>query len=854
MSQSVRQSSFARGEIDPAFRGRSDIPGYAESLSRCRDFIVVPTGALVNRPGTQYIGPTKTQSDAGARLVPFLYTSAAGVNEPSILEFGDLYVRVWTLGSYVGEVVSPFAKADLVNLQWAQAGDVLTLCCRKSDGSGAYQPRELRRVSASSWVFSTINFTGQTNFCGTPTFDSAGAAYNAATTYKRGDYVTVAVVGPPTHTLKFISLCDNNIGNAPASSASQWAAAVDANHPAKNWQWKIVQVFRDKYGALRRTWGGSPATGASAGGEPVYADRPITLTWAGESVVTFSYSIIGYEVHKGLNGVFGYIGETDASTRTFTDDGIAPDFSRPPPAGTDPWKVANGFASFAVDYPEMVCFFEQRRMFARTKARPQLVCASKSGDIDSFDTSPVSAADDALEFTVAGLTRDEARALVPMRTLVLLCQSSEQDVSGRGAPLAPDNVQVRAGGHHGSTLIRPVVADGRVIHALERGAGVRDLIYDQNSEAFGSDNLSRFASHLFDGGVPIVEMAFQEHPYSVVWMALGDGDSDDAGKLLGMTYAPDLKAVAWHRHDIGGLVESLAVVPEGVDDVLYVLVKRTINGATARYLERFGSRRQSTSPTAAPVVFLDSWLTYTPTPAGNMTATGASYAAGDVVTLEATDPTMFGLISEGDQVWLFPGTADEVRITITSFTSTTEAEAMLEQALPAAYQGVSIGVADWNLARRSVTGLSHLEGEEVKVYALDGTVQGPFTVAGGAITLTEPLSTIYLGLPYEPLAELLPVASERSRVKGVKSVSLEVVASRGFWAGEDEDNLTEWRQRSVADSYGTVPASSRLLTQTVETIIRGTWNTGGSAVFVQRDPLPCTVVGVTREVEFAGKT
>jgi len=854
MSQSVRQSSFARGEIAPSLQGRSDIPGYSEALARCRDFIVTPTGALMNRPGTKYIAAVKTHADR-TYLVPFVY----GAGSSSILEFDDLFMRVYTADAYVTEVVSPFAKADLGNLRWAQYGDVMTFTCKKADGSGAYQPRELRRGGASTWTFSTLSFAPTANFIGAPTaptFDSAGASYNSGTTYKRGDYVTVAVSGPPTYTIKFISIADNNVGCAPATSTSQWAPAIDSNHPPKKWEWKVVQVFRDAYGQKKRTAPSAVATGASADGEPVYSDRPVVLSWTTESGGPSAYKIVGYEVFKGLNGVFGYIGETVAGTRTFKDEGFAPDFSRPPPLSTDPFVYASSAGGTTADYPELVCFFEQRRVFARTKYRPQAIFATKSDDIDNFDVSPLGVESDAMEFAVISAQRNEPRHLVPLRTLLVLGQSAEVDFSGRGNPISNSNLQPRTNSHNGSLKTPVIVADGRVLYVVERGYSVRDLFYDLQADAYQGGSLSAYASHLFAGDIAVGAASFSSVPYSIAWFAMDESayGAPHSGCLLGLTYDVATGARAWHRHDVGGIVESLATIPGSSEDETYMVVRRTINGSTKRYIERLTSRMQYETTASVlsvyPPIFLDSWLMVNGYP-GTMTVTltgGTTWAAEEADITCTAGSAVFAAGDVGKQIVIDPGGSTECRATITGYTSTTVVTVVLDTAIPAAYQGIA--TTDWYFGLTTLTGLTHLEGKSVKVYGEDGVVSGPYTVTSGAITLESPLYYAFVGLPYEPLGELLDVASERSVVKSVKSASIEVVASRGLWVGEDEDHLFEWKQRTVADGYGTVP----LATQTVDVSIRAGWNKGGRIVFKQKDPLPLTVVGVTREVEFGGKT
>ena len=86
-------------------------------------------------------------------------------------------------------------------------------------------------------------------------------------------------------------------------------------------------------------------------------------------------------------------------------------------------------------------------------------------------------------------------------------------------------------------------------------------------------------------------MAFQQEPDNIVWCVLTDG------RFVGMTYRREEQVVGWHEHIIGGsfgsgnsVVESVAVVPGDLnEDNVYLVVKRTINGATARYIETFSS-------------------------------------------------------------------------------------------------------------------------------------------------------------------------------------------------------------------------------------------------------------------------
>ena len=160
----------------------------------------------------------------------------------------------------------------------------------------------------------------------------------------------------------------------------------------------------------------------------------------------------------------------------------------------------------------------------------------------------------------------------------------------------------------------------------------------------------------------------------------------------------------------------------------------------------------------------------------------------------------------------------------------------------------------------TVTGLQHLRG--LDVYAVvNGAPFGPLTVPqSGVLPLPEaaqalPQSVVVVGLPYVPSLETLDAASAQAelstRKKVVASVSFEVVASAGLWAGErlaEAHNFSEWQQREVQHGYALGPLHTGLVTLP----LLSTWNTGGRAALQQRLPLPLTVTGLVREVVLGG--
>ena len=94
--------------------------------------------------------------------------------------------------------------------------------------------------------------------------------------------------------------------------------------------------------------------------------------------------------------------------------------------------------------------------------------------------------------------------------------------------------------------------------------------------------------------------------------------------------------------------------------------------------------------------------------------------------------------------------------------------------------------------------------------------------------------------------ELLDVVGTeaRTRYKQVTHVAFEVDQAKGVWVGQDFDHLDEQPPREVADGYGTAP----LQTELILTPVSGTWDLYARAALRQTEPLPVTVVGLTRRL------
>lgn len=149
------QANMTRGEVTPYVHARADTEHYAAGLAMARNVVVMRYGGVTRVPGTLYDGPAKNANKL-ARFIRFEFNRS----QVYAIEAGDLYFRFWTDGGRVEsppgtpvEVVTPYAEADLKYLRVRQLGDVIYIWCRK-DAGGRYQPRKLTRNSETSWTLS----------------------------------------------------------------------------------------------------------------------------------------------------------------------------------------------------------------------------------------------------------------------------------------------------------------------------------------------------------------------------------------------------------------------------------------------------------------------------------------------------------------------------------------------------------------------------------------------------------------------------------------------------------------------------------------------------------------------------
>jgi len=308
--------------------------------------------------------------------------------------------------------------------------------------------------------------------------------------------------------------------------------------------------------------------------------------------------------------------------------------------------------------------------------------------------------------------------------------------------------------------------------------------------------------------------------------------------LIGLTYQREQQVVAWHRHVFGGsfgsgnsVCESVATIPtDNSEYQTWVIVKRTINGATKRYVEYIHNYDfDETDDTSFN--FLDSQLNYS---GATSTLDGAITDSDTTITLDdASSFTTTGTIKIGSEIITYTGKSSNDLTGCTRGTNGTTAAAHVDA--KEVLQVVS-----------SLSGLSHLEGETVSVLG-DGSTHPNKTVSSAAITLDRFVNKAKVGLPFTSLLQTMRIdagsqdGTSQAKTKRIFDITIRLYESIGVEVGPDLSNMERIPFRSSANP---MDSGIAVFTGDKEVEFRGNYETDGFIYVRQTQPLPLTILSL----------
>jgi hypothetical protein len=493
---------------------------------------------------------------------------------------------------------------------------------------------------------------------------------------------------------------------------------------------------------------------------------------------------------------------------------------------TDEWSL--GAFSKTTGFPRAVAFYEQRLVFAGTSEQPQTLFFSQGGDFENFESG--TAADDGMVYTIGSNTVNVIRFLASTRNLIVGTSGGEFVVRASGADeaITPTNIQIKQQTSHGAADMTPMQAGNAVLFVQRAKRKVLELQFNFDVDGYIAPDVALISEHITENGLE--ELAYQQEPDSILWTRRGDG------QLACMTYKREEQVIGWSRQIIGGVfgtgdavVESIASIPGDLDeDQVWVAVKRTINGATKRYVEFIRDFDFGTDVNNA--IFVDSSLTFT-----GVTSTLAGDEAADQTTITLADASSFpssGAIKIGTEVITYSGK------------STNDLTGCVRGVVgPAAAHSSGATVTQATL---SLSGLSHLEGQTVSILG-DGSVHPDKTVSSGAVTLERYVTKAHAGLSYNSTLQTLRVdagsamGTSQGKIKRINELTVRLFRSVGLKVGRDANNLDIVPFRSSATA---MDAPISLFTGDKEIELNGNYDTDGQLTIRQDQPLPMNILAV----------
>lgn len=582
----------------------------------------------------------------------------------------------YTSGGTTSKLVdftTPYLEAELFELQFAQSADTLYVAHK------SHAPRKITRTSDTAWTVTEIAFldgpflpepddvattmslsdtgnlipqmTSNSAPSGTVTSDPTSstawqwADRNAETSDAFGSVTAGSwEYDPPAPDKVVVGYALRADNNNPQRALTEWSfegfdgsdwVVLDTRAGEEGWTNSEERYYEfdnsSTYEKYRIAWTATDGGGSSEMAEIMFKESPdtmsaITLTASAVTGINddqgFQTSDVGRSIRlKGDDGVWRWFKITARTSTTVVDGKLyGKPFRNTKAMGT--WRM--GAFSSETGYPASVSFFEERLLWARTNEEPQKIWGSKTFGFEDHGVSDPLVDDDAFTVEIASDQVNEIKWISEGQDLLIGTSDGIRTLgpSDTSKGFSATNLRQRKQTTTGASSVRPARIGTVALFADRFNMALHELLFSFESNSYIAPELSILSDHLLKSG--IVEMDYAQSPDSLVWIAVSDGS------LVTLTFERDQRIVGMCKQSLGGTavsVESVAIIPGSTRSEVWVLVKRTINSNTVRYIERLSAEFEDTDIKNAR--FLDSYLERN---SGSVTTvTGLGHLEGETV-------------------------------------------------------------------------------------------------------------------------------------------------------------------------------------------------------------------------------
>lgn len=613
------QTNFSAGELDRNLRSRTDLRYYYSGAGKLRNMLVKPQGGAKRRPGLEYIGTVPyqiTRVTSGVTATAPNGGTAANANDNS-----EATVTLTTAGI---STTNPFVVVhyDLGSAKTIQFADTVGLIV--DGGSGVTNEVFIQ--------YSTDNVT----------FTSLGAAIPVDTTKRNrrrtgpisARYWRVARIGSTDLSTNDFSIQEFTLWEMGSTdsqtravnftfSTEQQYAFIFSDRNLKIYKSGVYQAdvrtpytsaqlgtmtwvqsldtmfcFHEDVAAQRLIREGSDTAWSMRDVEwdniPQYA---FTLTEQTPAQTLTPSAVSGYitlttggavwasgDVGSYVNGGFGRARIIEYTSSTVVKAFVTVPFFNTSAIASGAWTLEAGYEdawSSTRGYPISGTFYQGRLWIGGSRDLPSTMWGSHVGELFDFDQA-TGLDDEAIEYTLDANDVAAIKALHPGRHLQIFTGSSEWYIpQNPGAPITPSNVAVDVTTKFGCREGLPVIdVSGAVLFIQREGKAIREFLFTDTEQAYTAQNISLLAPHLIRTPVDFgLRKATSTEESDLILLVNTDGT------VSTLTTLRDQEITSWQLHSTNGTFKNVAEV----DSDVYFVVKRTVNGISYRFVEKFNS-------------------------------------------------------------------------------------------------------------------------------------------------------------------------------------------------------------------------------------------------------------------------
>lgn len=580
--------------------------------------IDIERGPVILRVGStagddDYIAETELKS--GAHSLSFTPSGNFFIQFSSTAQAAKLVDSVAVESSGVMEVKAPWTASDLSMLRWAQSADVIFIA---SDGRTQYR---VERRSNTSW--SLVKYEPETGpFIGintgptilTPSDINGDITLTASKALFKSTHVgalfrieSVGQLTDATITGQDQFTSDTGLRVTGVGATRQFNIDITGT-----WSGTVtLQRSIEEPGAWVDVteWTANVSTTHSDGldnqivyyrigiktGEYTSGTAVVTLTFSGGS-------------RAGVVRITAFTSSTSVSAAVLSQLGGV--------VGSSNWY--EGVWSDKRGFPSAVLLAEGRLWwFGKDR-----IIGSVSDAFENFDPD-VEGDSGPINRTIGEGPVDVINWALGLQRIIAGAELSEKSIRSTAfdEPITPSNFNFKDASTQGSASVLAVKIDKRGIFVQRSGSAVFELIFALDSNDYDVLDLTELNPEI--GKPSVVTMAVQRQPDTRLHCVRSDG------KVAVLLREPIEELLAWIPIETDGEVEDVVILPQTEEDAVYYVVKRTVNAATVRYIEKWALESECIGGTVNKQA--DSFVVFTNSPAST-TVSGLDHLEGkDVI-------------------------------------------------------------------------------------------------------------------------------------------------------------------------------------------------------------------------------